>query len=52
MLNAQKDVANGKTSKTQEMLQCRQRQWNSGLCKDKYCEGCKNMRQCFEIFGR
>jgi len=52
MLQAQKDVATGKTSKVQKMLQCRQRQWNSGLCKDRYCEGCKNRQQCFELLGR
>ena len=47
-----KDAANGKTSKTQVMIQCRQRQWNSGQRKDEYCEGCPRKKECFELFGR
>jgi len=47
-----KEAANGKTSRAQEMIQCRQRQWNSGQCKDEYCEGCVNKEECFELFGR
>ena len=53
MISAQKKaVANGKTSRVQVMIQCRIRQWTSGLCKDKYCEGCVNKEECFEILGR
>ncbi len=47
-----KEAANGKTSKAQIMLQCRQRQWNSGQCKDRYCEGCVDKDECFELLGR
>ena len=55
MLRAQqKDTthSNGNGSRVQEMIQCRQKQWNSGLCKDKYCEDCKRKKECFELFGR
>ena len=53
MISAQeKAVANGKTSRVQVMIQCRQKQWNSGLCKDKYCQDCPNKEECFELLGR
>lgn len=47
-----KEAAHSNGSRVQNMIQCRQRQWNSGLTKDKYCEGCVNKEECFEVFGR
>jgi len=53
MISAQrKDVDYENGSRIKEMIQCRQRQWTSGLCKDKYCEGCVDKDTCFELFGR
>ncbi|MBA7636575.1 hypothetical protein ES703_44196 [subsurface metagenome] len=47
-----KDTAHSNGSRVQVMIQCRIRQWTSGLCKDRYCEGCVNKEECFEILGR
>ena len=53
MISAQKTkTASCNGSRVQKMIQCRQKQWNSGLCKDRYCEGCLNKEECFELFGR
>ena len=52
MLSAlREEIDQKEESRIQEMIQCRQRQWNSGLCKDRYCEGCTNEEACFELFG-
>jgi len=34
----------------QELIQCRQKQWSSGLYKEKYCKDCKNQKNCNELF--
>ena len=34
------------------MLQCKQKQWTSGVCKEKYCEKCPDKETCFEVLGR
>jgi len=47
-----KEATCSKTSRVQVMIQCRQRQWNSGQCKDEYCEGCLHKTACFELLGR
>lgn len=47
-----KEAARRNGSRVQELIQCRQRQWTSGLCKDRYCEGCKRKKECLEILGR
>ena len=54
MLRAQqKDTthSNGNGSRVQEMIQCRQKQWNSGLCKDRYCEDCKRKKEILPMAG-
>ena len=47
-----KAIAYGGEGITQELIQCRQKQWTSGICKDRYCEGCPNKKECYELLGR
>jgi len=53
MTSAQrKEIDYCERDRVQEMIQCRQAQWFSGLCKDRYCEDCVDKEGCFELFGR
>ena len=36
----------------EEMILCKQKQWQSGVCKDKYCQDCEEKKKCYKFLGR
>ena len=53
MTRAERSEINScEAERVQEMIQCSQAQWFSGLSKEKYCKDCESKELCFELLGR
>lgn len=35
----------------QKLMQCRQKQWTSGVYKEKYCQDCEVKELCHAVLG-
>lgn len=36
----------------QKLIKCQQKQWTSGIWKEKYCKDCPYKKKCFELLGK
>jgi len=36
----------------QKLIKCRQKQWTSGIYKEKYCRNCEVKELCHAVLGR